>query len=90
MTKTRADNTAANLGTLNARVARVARPLVWRNANGTFSHHRDAGCEWADESSCCTDLRFHQEWRARADGGFACPIGYPGCVRNCGSYGCGN
>lgn len=43
---------------------RQVRALVWQNANGTFSHHRDAQCEWADEASCRTDLRFHEEWAA--------------------------
>jgi hypothetical protein len=39
-------------------------PVIWRNANGTFSHHRDAQREWEDETFCRTDLRFHQEWAA--------------------------
>lgn len=43
---------------------RSQRPLVWQNANGTFSHHRDAQREWADETGCRTDLRFHMEWAA--------------------------
>lgn len=37
---------------------------VWQNANGTFSHHKDAEREWADEAACRTDLRFHSEWAA--------------------------
>ena len=43
---------------------RQPRALVWQNANGTFSHHKDAKREWADEIACRTDLRFHQEWAA--------------------------
>lgn len=35
---------------------------VWKNANGTFSHHKDSCREWDDEVSCKTDLRFHMEW----------------------------
>lgn len=35
---------------------------VWQNANGTFSHHKDAQREWADEAGCRTDLRFNNEW----------------------------
>lgn len=41
---------------------RTARPTVWMNTNGTFSHHRDGQREWADEDACRTDLRFHEEW----------------------------
>lgn len=40
------------------------RAQVWQNANGTFSHHKDAKREWADETACRTDLRFHQDWAA--------------------------
>lgn len=43
---------------------RQPRKAVWQNANGTFSHHRDAQREWADESACHIDLRFHEEWAA--------------------------
>ena len=38
------------------------KPTVWKNPNGTWSHHRDASCEWPDEASCRTDLRFTEEW----------------------------
>jgi hypothetical protein len=44
------------------RAKRQERPVVWQNANGTFSHHRDAQREWADENGCRTDLRFALEW----------------------------
>lgn len=37
---------------------------VWKNANGTYSHHKDAQREWADETACRTDLRFHNELAA--------------------------
>ena len=40
----------------------AAKPTIWQNANGTWSHHKDAKCEWADRISCETDLRFHEEW----------------------------
>jgi hypothetical protein len=41
--------------------ARPSGALVWKNSNGTFSHHRDSGCEWSDENSCRTDLRFTED-----------------------------
>ena len=44
-----------------AGLARSGR-IVWQNANGSFSHHKDGGREWGDEVSCRTDLRFHMEW----------------------------
>ena len=37
---------------------------VWRNANGTFSHYRDANGEFATEDAARTDLRFCNEWSA--------------------------
>jgi hypothetical protein len=37
---------------------------IWRNANGTWSHHRDASREWSDMTGCTTDLRFSEEWAA--------------------------
>lgn len=36
---------------------------IWQNPNGTWSHHRDSKCEWQDEQSCATDLRFHEEYQ---------------------------
>ena len=42
----------------------AVRPLIWQNANGTFSHYKDASREWADEVGCRTDLWFHREWAA--------------------------
>ena len=39
-----------------------ARPDIWRNNNGTWSHHRDAKREWSDRIGCAVDLRFHYEW----------------------------
>lgn len=42
--------------------ARPMRALVWRNANGTFSHHRDANGEFSDEATARADLRFCEEW----------------------------
>lgn len=41
---------------------RTQRPTIWQNSNGTFSHHMDAQREWADETGCKADLKFHQEW----------------------------
>lgn len=41
---------------------RAARPTIWQNSNGTFSHHRDSARGWADRSFCETDLRFTEEW----------------------------
>jgi hypothetical protein len=38
--------------------------LVWQNANGTWSHHKDAARQWDDLNGCQTDLRFHREWAA--------------------------
>jgi hypothetical protein len=35
---------------------------IWQNANGTWSHHMDASCEWTDKEACETDLRFSEEW----------------------------
>ena len=35
--------------------------LYWRNANGTWSHHKDAKREWTDVEGCRTDLRFANE-----------------------------
>lgn len=43
-------------------VKRTARPAVWMNPNGTFSHHRDGQREWADEAACRADLRFAEDW----------------------------
>lgn len=43
---------------------RRALPEIWQNDNGTFSHHKDSQREWADRTSCQTDLRFHMEWEA--------------------------
>jgi len=37
-------------------------PDIWQNANGTWSHHKDAQREWADRNGCAADLRFHTEW----------------------------
>ena len=37
---------------------------IWQNANGTWSHHKDAGREWYGLDACQTDLRFHEEWAA--------------------------
>ena len=42
----------------------AVRPLIWQNANGTWSHHKDAGREWYGLDACQTDLRFHEEWAA--------------------------
>ncbi len=36
---------------------------------------------------------FKAGWRAKSGkpaNGWKCPINYPGCKENCGSYGCGN
>lgn len=35
---------------------------VWRNADGTWSHPRDAARRWETRDAAETDLRFHQEW----------------------------
>ena len=40
---------------------------IWQNANGTWSHHRDASREWIDEVGCRTDLRFAEEHLRFAD-----------------------
>ncbi len=37
---------------------------IFQNANGTWSHHKDAACQWADRDACATDLRFCNEWAA--------------------------
>lgn len=37
---------------------------IWQNANGTWSHHKDADREWYGIDACQTDLRFHEEWAA--------------------------
>ena len=37
---------------------------LWQNVNGTWSHHRDAACQWAEKGTCETDLRFSEEWAA--------------------------
>lgn len=47
-----------------ATTTNATKPTVWKNPNGTFSHHKDAQREWADETACRTDLRFHNEWSA--------------------------
>lgn len=36
--------------------------LIWQNANGTYSHHKDSKREWEDLNGCQTDLKFHDEW----------------------------
>jgi hypothetical protein len=45
----------------------MINPLVWRNPNGTWSHHRDSKRQWADETGCRTDLRFAEEWAAQSN-----------------------
>lgn len=45
-------------------IKREARPIVWMNPNGTFSHYRDGKTEWADEVSCRYDLRLCRTWEA--------------------------
>jgi len=35
--------------------------IIWQNANGTWSHHRNRKCEWVTRNDCATDLRFHEE-----------------------------
>ena len=42
---------------------RVIQNKVWRNANKTWSHHKDAAREWNDPAGCRTDLRFTEEWK---------------------------
>lgn len=41
---------------------RTNRGEIWRNSNGTWSHHKDAKREWQDKVGCATDLRFAKEW----------------------------
>lgn len=36
--------------------------IIWQNANGTYSHHKDAKREWGDIIDCQTDLKFATEW----------------------------
>lgn len=43
---------------------RQNRPEIWKNDNGTFSHHKDGQRQWHDYIGCATDLRFHREWEA--------------------------
>lgn len=50
----------AAIATMQA--SRPVRAIVWKNANGTFSHHRDANGEFSDENTARTDLRFCEEW----------------------------
>lgn len=38
---------------------------IWQNADGTWSHHRDAKRKWSDYDGCATDLQFSEEWYAR-------------------------
>lgn len=38
--------------------------IVWMNANGTFSHHKDPRGEFLDEAGARASLRFTQEWAA--------------------------
>lgn len=52
-------NMRADLAALLASI----QPELWRNDDGTWSHHRDAERRWSSKSTCQTDLRFHQEWR---------------------------
>ena len=40
---------------------RATLKLYWQNANGTWSHHKDAMREWRDVEGCRTDLRFANE-----------------------------
>lgn len=35
---------------------------IWRNANGTWSHHRNRHCEWCSYEDCATDLKMSEEW----------------------------
>lgn len=45
---------------------RVARPEIWQNDDGTWSHGRNSAVKWRDKTGCATDLRFHKDWE-RAD-----------------------
>ena len=38
---------------------------IWKNANGTWSHHMDHNGEFASEEACRTDLRFCKEWEGK-------------------------
>ena len=40
----------------------TGKPEVWKNADGSFSHHKSSSVKWADETACRTDLRFCKEW----------------------------
>lgn len=42
----------------------AAKPEIWQNSNGTWSHKYDAQREWADKGGCLADLRFSKEWLA--------------------------
>ena len=35
---------------------------LWRNDDGTWSHHRDAQRRWQSRGDAATDLKFHREW----------------------------
>lgn len=35
---------------------------LWRNDDGTWSHHRDAQRRFQRRDDAATDLRFHLEW----------------------------
>jgi hypothetical protein len=37
--------------------------IIWQNANGTYSHHKDGKREWEDLIGCQTDLKFSEEWK---------------------------
>ena len=46
---------------------RQARPDVYQNDNGTWSHRHDARREWDCFAGAQTDFRFSQDWyRGRA------------------------
>ena len=40
----------------------TAKPKIWQNDNGTWSHHKDSKRQWADRSACATDLQFAEAW----------------------------
>lgn len=39
-----------------------AKPDVWKNDNGTWSHRKDHRGEFSDKNGAETDLRFTLEW----------------------------